>query len=70
MSLPDEKIRAVRYTRDWLFQLLDRRYQPKISEIRARASRLIKHYPFDHDLSVFQKALERENKRLWKRALK
>jgi hypothetical protein len=68
MSLPDEKARAVRYTREWLFKLLDRKYQPKISEVRAQACRLLRHYPWGHDLDVFLKALERQNRRSsWKR---
>lgn len=50
MSVPEEKRRAVQYTREWLFKLLDRRYRPGWTEIRKKASRLLRHYPFDMDI--------------------
>lgn len=49
MSLPEEKIRAVNYTREWLFKLCDPKYRPKWTELRANARRLLKHYPWTMD---------------------
>ena len=50
MSVPEEKRRAVNYTREWLLRLLDPRYRPGWTEIRATASRLLRHYPFEYDV--------------------
>ena len=63
MSIPEEKRRALDMTREWLFQLLDRRYRPKISEIRERACRLLRHYPWAHDAELMERALNEHQAR-------
>jgi hypothetical protein len=60
MSLPDEKARAVTYAREWLYRLLDRKYKPTMTEIRSTACRLLRHYPWAHDVEIMLKALEAE----------
>jgi hypothetical protein len=64
MSLPDEKKRALNNTREWLFQLLDRRYQPKMGEIRNKASHLLKHFPNLMDAGDMEKALNDRHERI------
>lgn len=61
MSTPDEKERALNATREWLFRLLDRRYQPTITEIRQTACRLLRHYPWTMDADAMRKALDHED---------
>ena len=51
MTLPDERYRAIRQTRQFLIDLQDRTAYPKIPrEVRAEAYRLLRHYPSDYDL--------------------
>lgn len=50
MSLPDEKYRALKCTKEWLEQLKDTSYKPNTGEVREKASRLLKHYPWSYDI--------------------
>jgi hypothetical protein len=50
MSLPDEKHRALKCTKEWLEQLKDKSYKPNTGEVREKASRLLKHYPWSYDI--------------------
>jgi hypothetical protein len=51
MTLPDERYRAIRQTRQFLIDLCDRTVTPKIPRtMRAEAYRLLRHYPSDYDL--------------------
>lgn len=53
MTLPDERTRAVVYTREFLRDLLDPKKTPRISrEIRDRAYRCLRHYPMGYDLTL------------------
>ena len=45
MTLPDERIRAINNTRLFLLDLIDRTQPIKVSEVRGRAGRLLRHYP-------------------------
>lgn len=48
MTLPDERIRAVRNTREFLYTLLDPKKTPKVPRsVRVQARHLLKHYPSD-----------------------
>ena len=67
MTLPNERYRSVRYTREFLRDLLDPKKTPKVPrEIRKRAHMVLKHFPGEHDMKqvaeemkdIFQ--LERE----------
>lgn len=67
MTLPDERYRAVIYTRKFLMDLLDARATPRIpKELRERARSCLRHYPSDWDLQraadacpeVFQEQME------------
>ena len=51
MTLPDERYRAMRRTRQFLIDLCDRTVTPKIPRtIRGEAYNLLRHYPSDYDL--------------------
>ncbi len=46
MTLPDERRRAILYTKDFLLDLCNPRATPKVpKKIREEAQRLLKHYP-------------------------
>lgn len=51
MTLPDERYRAIRQTRQFLIDLQDRTVYPRIPRaVRGEAYRLLRHYPGDYDL--------------------
>ena len=51
MTLPDERYRAVRQTRQFLQDLQDRTIYPRVPRaVRAEAYRLLRHYPSEYDL--------------------
>ena len=51
MTLPDERYRAIRQTRQFLLDLQDRTVYPRVPRaVRAEAYRLLRHYPGEHDL--------------------
>ena len=51
MTLPDERYRAVRQTRQFLMDLQDRTIYPRVPRpVRAEAYRLLRHYPSEYDL--------------------
>ena len=51
MTLPDERYRAIRQTRQFLIDLCDRTVTPKIPRVvRGEAYRMLRHYPSDFDL--------------------
>jgi len=50
--MPDERFRAVRYARDFLYDLLDPKKTPKVPrEIRDRARAVLRHYPMEYDMT-------------------
>ena len=51
MTLPRERSLTVKYTRDFLYDLLDSKKTPRVpKEIRDRARRLLRHFPSDFDI--------------------
>jgi len=51
MTIPVERTRAVLQTRSFLFDLLDPKQTPRVPrEIRQRAARMLRHYPWWLDL--------------------
>lgn len=56
MTLPDERIRAVKQAREFLRDLLDPAKTPKVpKDIRRRAYSCLKHFPHDYELaSLYQ----------------
>ena len=51
MSLPDEKLRAMISSRQFLFDLLDPKKTPRVPKaVRKTAHRLCKHWPFPFEL--------------------
>lgn len=52
MTIPAERTRSVQYARELLRDLLDPKKTPRVpKEIRLRASRVLRHYPGDYDLT-------------------
>lgn len=67
MTLPDERYRAVKYTEQFLKDLLNPSVTPRVPKsIRQRASSLLRHYPSAWDMErasaaapdVFQERME------------
>lgn len=67
MTLPDERYRAVQYTRKFLLDLCDTRSTKGIpKEIRERARSCLRHFPSDWEMDqtadlaphVFQRQME------------
>ena len=53
MTLPDERLRALRAAREFLVALLTPGDTPKVPrEVRMWASRVLKHYPGPYDLDL------------------
>lgn len=53
MTLPSERTRAVNYTREFLYSLIDPRKTPRVPKhIREDASRLLRHYPSQVDMDI------------------
>jgi len=51
MTLPDERYRAIRQTRQFLQDLQDRTIYPRVPRaVRAEAYHLLRHYPTEYDL--------------------
>lgn len=59
MTLPDERTRAIYYTRAFLRDLLHSETRPKtIMELKRRALACLRHYPGMHELADPQKYLD------------
>ena len=53
MTMPDERTRAVEQVKEFLYDLINSRKTKRVpSEIRQRASDLLKHYPGQFDLLI------------------
>ena len=53
MTLPDERYRAIKYTEQFLTDLLDPKKPPRVpKEIRQRAYSCLRHYPGGYYLDV------------------
>lgn len=51
MSLPDEKLRAMISSRQFLYDLLDPKKTPRVPKaVRLQARRLCKHWPFPFEI--------------------
>jgi len=60
MSLPDEKIRAVRYAEEFLDELWKMRCKDiakNASSLRTRAIRILRHWPMVHDYQAMMRGL-------------
>jgi hypothetical protein len=67
MTLPDERYRAVRWAREFMYELLDPKKTPGVPRrIRDTARSVLRHYPSDWDMDrtseaapdVFQRQME------------
>ena len=57
MTLPDERYRAILYTKNFLQDLLDPQLTPKVPKnIRQRAHSLLRHFPEEFYLSMLADA--------------
>ena len=51
MTLPDERYRSIKQTRQFLIDLMDKSKYPRMPRaVRGEAYRLLRHYPSDWDL--------------------
>lgn len=51
MTLPDERLRALRWARRFLTELMDPSKTKRVpSEIRKMARAVLKHYPLNYDI--------------------
>lgn len=58
MTLPDERLRAVNYTREFLSALLDPKQTPKVpKDIRRWAGRCLRHYPHEYEMTIVADAV-------------
>lgn len=58
MTIPKERTYSIQRTRDFLRSLLDPKLTPKIPKaIRSQASKCLRHFPMDLDLSVSARKL-------------
>lgn len=69
MTLPDERYRAIIYTKNFLRDLLDPKVTPKVPKhIRQRASSLLRHFPEEFYLDLLARErpdiLENKGKQL------
>ena len=67
MTLPDERYRAVKFARDFMFDLMDPKKTPGVPRAqRERARHVLRHYPSEWDMTraaeaapdVFQERME------------
>lgn len=67
MTLPDERYRAVKWAREFMYELLDPKKTPNVPAIvRSQARSVLRHYPSDYDMiqasedapHVFQQQME------------
>ena len=67
MTLPDERYRAVRWAREFMYELMDPKKTPGVPKrIRDTARSVLRHYPTDWDMKracdsapdVFQEQME------------
>ena len=67
MTLPDERYRAVRWAREFMYELMDPKKTPGVSKaIRDQARSVLRHYPDDWNMQqaaesapdVFQQQME------------
>lgn len=57
MTMPDERRNSIKYTRDFLRDLLDPKKTPRIpKEIRKRAGSCLRHYPGDYHMEQAREA--------------
>ena len=58
MTLPDERSRSIAHAREFLRDLLDPKKTPKVPRyVRDRASRCLKHFPWDLHINVAAEAV-------------
>lgn len=62
MSLPDEKIRAIKWGYRFMMDLLDTKKYKVPSIVRKTARSVLRHYPFDWEVDQYWK----EDRAVWK----
>lgn len=56
MTLPDERINAIKNTREFLRSLLDPKVTPKVpKDVRKQAYWCLRHYPADYETNSILK---------------
>jgi len=66
MTMPNERLRAVNYAREFMYALLDPKKTPKVPKnIRAWALRVLRHYPMECEM---ERAAELAPELFWTQA--
>lgn len=53
MTLPDERYRAIKYAREFLYELLDPKKTPRVPRsVRNRASSVLRHFPHEYEMEM------------------
>lgn len=61
MTLPDERYRALKCGKQFLYELIDPKKTPKVpKKIRQQALWVLKHYPDDYHFDLIAEALPKE----------
>lgn len=56
MTLPDERYRAIKSTREFLYDLIDPKKTPKLPRaIRQRALACLRHFPHEYEMETVAK---------------
>lgn len=51
MTLPEERVRAVNQTREFLYSLLNPKTTPRVpSKVRKQAAACLRHYPYEYHI--------------------
>lgn len=65
MTMPDERLRAVNYAREFMYALLDPKKTPRVpKDIRGWARRVLRHYPMECEMEL---AAEKAPELFWTR---
>lgn len=68
MTLPMERMNAIRNAKNFLYSLLDPQKTPKVpSVVRKEASRVLKHYPMEVDMHKWVQIAMEEEKAMFAR---
>lgn len=67
MTLPDERYLAMKWGREFLFELLDPKKTPRVpKDVRRQALHILRYYPYDYHFDVIaEKVPEWFSKKTW-----
>jgi len=67
MTIPVERTRAVIYTRQFLYDLIDPKKTPRVSKsIRESARHCLRHYPTDFEMEIIAEREDSDPNNMYK----